>query len=104
MIRKAFKMRVYPNETEEYFKRHNPIWKSLEDTLRKNGVKNYSIFLDEETNILFGYAEIESETAWEAISDTDICRKWWDHMADIMDTNSDNSPVSKDLKEVFHLD
>ena len=31
-------------------------------------------------------------------------RKWWDYMADIMETNPDNSPVSIDLKTVFHLD
>ncbi|RGX98238.1 L-rhamnose mutarotase [Blautia sp. OF03-15BH] len=31
-------------------------------------------------------------------------RKWWDFMADIMETNPDNSPVSIDLQTVFHLD
>ena len=30
--------------------------------------------------------------------------KWWDDMADIMETNEDNSPVSIDLKNVFHFD
>lgn len=33
-----------------------------------------------------------------------INRKWWDFMADIMETNPDNSPVSEDLHLVFHLD
>ena len=28
----------------------------------------------------------------------------WHFMADIMETNPDNSPVSKDLKPLFHLD
>ncbi|MEQ9580829.1 MAG: L-rhamnose mutarotase, partial [Arenibacter sp.] len=68
-----------------------------------HGVHNYSIFLDSDTHILFGYAELESEEKWNAIANTQICKDWWGHMADLMETNADNSPVSKDLKEVFHL-
>lgn len=30
--------------------------------------------------------------------------KWWDYMADLMETNADNSPVCTDLMPVFHLD
>ena len=29
---------------------------------------------------------------------------YWDKMADIMEVNPDNSPVSIPLKEVFHMD
>ena len=36
--------------------------------------------------------------------ETEICKKWWKYMADIMETNSDNSPVTIELKEMFHLD
>ena len=32
------------------------------------------------------------------------CRKWWDFMASVMETNADNSPVSVDLPCAFHLD
>lgn len=103
MIRKAFKMKVYPDKIEEYIKRHNPIWKELQEALKKHGVHNYSIFLDSESHSLFGYAELESEEKWNAIANTQICEDWWAHMADLMETNSDNSPVSVDLKEVFYL-
>ena len=65
---------------------------------------SYSIFLDEESGDLFAYAEIESEERWQQIADTDVCRKWWSYMAPIMPSNSDNSPKSAELKEVFHLD
>lgn len=104
MIRKAFKMKVYPNKTAEYVQRHNPIWEDLKSLLKHHGVHNYSIFLDSETNILFGYAEVESEKKWEEIGSTEICQKWWKSMADIMETNPDQSPKSVDLKEVFHLE
>ena len=103
MIRKAFKMKVYPSSIEKYTQRHNPIWKELEAVLKVHGVHNYSIFYDGETHILFGYAELESEEKWNSIADTQICKDWWVHMADLMETNADNSPVSTDLKEVFHL-
>ena len=42
-----------------------------------------SIFLDAETHTLFAYAEIESEERWEAISRTDVCRRWWASMREL---------------------
>jgi len=103
MIRKAFKMSLYPDKLSEYKKRHNPIWKELESVLKNHGVHNYSIFFDEETFGLFGYVEIESEEKWNAIASTEICKKWWKYMADIMETNADKSPVSKELTDIFYL-
>lgn len=104
MIRKAFVMSVDPDRHEAYRDRHNPIWPELEETLKEHGVHNYSIFLHPDTNQLFGYVEIEDEARWQAIAATGICGKWWAHMRDIMPSNPDNSPVSRDLLEVFHLD
>lgn len=104
MIRKAFKMKIHIDKIREYTKRHNPIWKELYDVLKASGVHNYSIYFDPQTNYLFGYAEIESEQKWSAISNTEICKKWWKYMKEIMETNRDNSPVSVELIEVFHID
>lgn len=104
MIRKAFVMSVNVGCEEEYERRHSPIWPELEQTLKAHGVHNYSIFLHPETRQLFGYAEIEDETRWNAIADTAICKKWWAHMGDVMPSNPDNSPVSTGLKQVFHID
>ena len=104
MIRKAFKMKLYDGMAAEYEKRHNELWSEMKDMIHKHGGKNYSIFLDKETNTLFGYIEIESEELWKSSTDTEINRKWWDFMADIMETNPDNSPVSIDLYPVFYLE
>lgn len=104
MIRKAFVMSVNPDSHTEYERRHRPIWWELQDVLHEYGVSNYSIFLEKETNKLFGYAEIESEEKWQAIAKTDVCRRWWAFMKDVMPSNEDNSPISVELKEVFHLD
>lgn len=102
-IRKAFLLQIQPGAAEEYTRRHNPIWPELEAALRDHGVSNYSIHLNPETNELFGYAEIESEEGWNAIAQTDVCKRWWAHMAEIMVTNPDHSPSSKPLVECFHM-
>lgn len=104
MIRKAFLMAVDPDQHEEYEKRHNPIWPELEEAIRSHGARNYSIFLDKETSQLFAYVEIEDEARWNAIAETEACKKWWKYMKDIMPSNSDNSPKSKELREVFHME
>ena len=104
MIHKSIKMHLYEGMAEEYERRHNLLWPEMKDMIHEYGGHNYSIFLDSETNVLYGYIEIEEEAKWAKSADTAINRKWWDYMADIMDTNPDNSPVSVDLKPVFHLD
>ena len=103
MIRKAFIMSVDPAFHAEYEKRHRPIWPELEATLAEHGVHNYSIHLDRETHTLFAYAEIEDEERWASIAQTEVCQRWWAYMKDIMPANTDGSPVSRDLREVFHL-
>ncbi len=75
----------------------------MKDMIHKYGGKNYSIFLDKETGTLFGYIEIYSEELWARSADTDVCRRWWHFMADIMETNPAESPVSVDLLSIFHL-
>lgn len=103
MIRKAFVMSVHPGSEAEYARRHQPIWEELAAVLRAHGVSNYSIHLHPETRQLFGYAEIEDEARWQAIADTEVCRRWWKHMADLMPSNPDSSPVATSLTEVFYL-
>ena len=100
---KGFKMKLYEGQEAEYEKRHNQLWPEMKDMIHEYGGKNYTIFLDKETLTLFGYIEIEDEERWAKGADTAINRKWWDFMADIMETNPDNSPVSVDLIPVFYL-
>lgn len=104
MIRKAFVMTLKAGQREEYQRRHNPIWPELQAVLSKHGVHNYSIFLERESDSLFAYAEIESEQLWSEIAATEVCRRWWIYMKDLMLTNDDDSPLSVTLEEVFHLD
>jgi len=100
----AFKMKLKPGFKDEYRKRHNEIWPELQLLLKESGVSDYSIFFDEETNILFAVQKLNSETSSQNLGNNYIVKKWWDYMADIMDVNEDNSPVVVNLEKVFHLE
>jgi L-rhamnose mutarotase len=104
VIRRSFVMQVHPDQHAEYARRHNPIWQELADVLTAHGAHNYSIFLHEATSQLFAYVELEDEARWQAIAQTDVCRRWWAHMGAVMETNPDSSPRSTPLVEVFHLE
>jgi len=97
-------MAVHPGQEAEYERRHRPIWSDLEDVLLTHGVVTYSIYLDEATRDLFAYVELEDEAQWAAVSGTEVCRRWWRHMREIMPANADDSPVSRELREVFHIE
>jgi L-rhamnose mutarotase len=104
LIRKAFIMSVNQGMENEYERRHKPIWPELEAALKEHGVSTYSIFIDPITRQLFGYVEVEDEARWEEISRISVCRRWWTHMRELMPSNPDNSPVSRELREVFHIE
>ncbi|HIE0659312.1 MULTISPECIES: L-rhamnose mutarotase [unclassified Providencia] len=104
MIKKAFVMQVAPNAHQEYQRRHDEIWTELVLTLKEHGAHHYSIFLDNNRNLLFAYVEIESQERWDSVAQTEVCQKWWRYMSDIMPSNPDNSPISDELRSVFYLD
>ena len=103
MQRVAFKMKLFKGKEEEYKKRHDEIWSELKDLLKQAGVKDYSIFLDGETNSLFGYLIIDGVNKLDELANKPVMQKWWAYMKDIMETNNDDSPVVVPLKEVFCL-
>jgi L-rhamnose mutarotase len=104
MQRVAFKMKMTPGMKAEYKRRHNEIWPGIAELIKKSGISDYSIFLDEETNILFGIQKVEGNVGSQDLGFNEIQKQWWDYMSDIMDVNPDNSPVTVYLEEVFHMD
>ena len=99
----AFKMKLKPGMKAEYEKRHAEIWPELVQLLKENGIADYTIFLDEETNTLFAVQQLTGGSSQDLGSE-EVVQRWWAYMADIMDTNPDNSPISTALQPVFHLD
>ena len=104
MTRVAFTMKLKPGMKDEYKKRHDEIWPELLVLLRDSGVSDYSIFLDETTDTLFACQKVSGEGGSQDLGALPIVQKWWAYMADIMETNPDNSPVTHFIDEVFRLD
>ena len=103
MPRVAFKMKLFPGNEAEYKKRHDEIWPELQGLLKEAGISDYSIFLDESTNSLFGVLNITDPKNLDNLPQQEVMQRWWSYMADIMEANDDKSPVSVPLKEVFYL-
>ncbi|MCL4116513.1 UNVERIFIED_CONTAM: hypothetical protein GTU68_031707 [Idotea baltica] len=103
MQRLAFKMKLNAGQKEAYTKRHNELWPELKKLLKDNGVSEYSIFFDEETHTLFAFQKVSGDGGSQDLANNNIVKKWWNFMADIMEVNPDNSPVSIPLEEVFYM-
>ena len=100
----AFKMKLKPGCVEEYKRRHDEIWPELKKLLGSAGIYDYSIFIDEDTDILFAVQKVSGDSGSQDLGTNPVVQKWWQYMADIMETNPDNSPVSTPLREVFYLE
>ena len=100
----GFKMKLNPGQVEEYKKRHAGLWPELHKLLKDSGVSEYSIFFDEETNILFAFQKQSGEQGSQDLGSEPAVQKWWKYMSDIMETNPDNSPVTTMLPEVFFME
>ncbi len=104
MQRYASKMFLNPGQRDEYKKRHDAIWPELSALLQQAGVRNYSIFLDEETNVLFAYLERPENHTMDGLPHDPVMRRWWDYMKDLMATDATGAPITQPIGEVFHLD
>jgi L-rhamnose mutarotase len=104
MQRLAFKMKLHKGQEAEYKRRHDALWPELKMVLKQTGISDYSIFLDEETNELFGVLKVKDSVKMNDLPDHPVMKRWWAYMKDIMDSHPDHSPVSVPLKEVFYLE
>jgi L-rhamnose mutarotase len=104
MQRRAFIMKLKPGFEAEYLKRHNEIWPELSALLKAAGIRDYSIFLDRSSGTLFAMQKLTDKNTDDDLPHHPIMKRWWAYMADIMETNPDNSPVTLTLDEVFHTD
>jgi L-rhamnose mutarotase len=100
---RAFRMQLNPGLKDEYKRRHDELWPELRDLLKQSGIREYRIFLDEETHALFGILECPNTFDGKKLAQEPVMRKWWDYMADIMQTHSTNEPVAIPLSSVFYL-
>lgn len=100
----AFVMTLKPGFEVEYKKRHDALWPELATELKKAGISDYSIYLHPQSLKLFAVLKRTDNHTMNDLPATAAVRKWWAYMADIMDTNPDNSPVVEPLEQVFHFE
>jgi L-rhamnose mutarotase len=103
MKTKAFRMKLKPGAVDEYRRRHDALWPDLADALRDAGIYDYSIFLDEETLHLFAVLKLRDNDTSAALPGLPVMRRWWDYMADLMDTDDTKRPLEWPLAPMFHL-
>ncbi len=104
MPRFAFRMKLHAGQEAEYERRHAEIWPELVAELQRAGVSDYTIWLDQSTGYLFALMHLDANHTVDDLPNNPIVKKWWAFMADLMDTNADNSPVVVELAPVFHMD
>jgi L-rhamnose mutarotase len=100
----AFTMQLLPGHAAEYKRRHDEIWPDLRALLSDSGVCDYSIFLDEESNVLFAVLRRHDGHRMDELPQSELMQRWWRYMADIMVVQSDRAPVQRALLPVFHMD
>lgn len=100
----AFRMFLLPGREAEYQRRHDELWPELAALLRRGGIADYSIYLDRATGTLFAVQRRAADFDARALSRDPVMQAWWRHMAPLMRTNEDGSPVVEPLPCVFHLD
>ena len=101
MIRQAWVMRLKPGNEAAYKEKHDQIWPELVALMRRDGIRNYSIY--RHGLLLFAYLEREAPAEPGPPTDPVIWR-WWEMMAPLMETNPDFSPVMEPVEEMFHVD
>ena len=99
----AFRMQLKPGCAAEYERRHNEIWPDLRQLLVDSGIRDYSIFLDDETLALFAVMHVRPDSDRKALAGQPLMGSWWNYMANLMEVRSDNRPIEWPLRRVFHL-
>lgn len=99
----AFRMNLNPGQAAEYERRHDEIFPDLVVALKEAGISDYTIWLDPETHHLFGILTRADDHTLDRLPETEVMKRWWAHMRDVMETHPDNVPVQVPLKRVFFL-
>ena len=81
MERMGMVIGIKPEKIADYKKLHAECWPEILQGLSDANIKNYSIFLREPENLLFGYWEYHGsdfEAGMKSISDQEVTHRWWD--------------------------
>ena len=109
MQRMGMVIGLKPEKIAEYKRLHAAVWPEILDMISKCNIRNYSIFLREPENLLFGYWEyhgddFEADAAKMAADPK--TQEWWDVCMPCqqpLDTRKDGEWWAM-MEEVFHHD
>ncbi|MBN8184350.1 MULTISPECIES: L-rhamnose mutarotase [Stappiaceae] len=109
MQRMGMVIGLEPEKVAEYKRLHAAVWPEILDMISKCNIRNYSIFLKEPENLLFGYWEYHG-TDFEAdaakMAADPKTQEWWDVCMPCqkpLDTRKDGEWWAM-MEEVFHHD
>ncbi|SLN46913.1 L-rhamnose mutarotase [Pseudoruegeria aquimaris] len=109
MQRMGMMIGVAPEKVEEYKRLHADVWPGVLAMISACNIRNYSIFLKEPENILFGYWEYHgSDFAADAakMAADPETQRWWDVCMPCqvpLDTRKEGEWWAM-MDEVFHLE
>ena len=99
----VFEMKLNAGKIAEYKIRHDKIWPEIVLLLNTSNIKDYTIYLNQDTGTIFSIIKISEELGIEMLGNHPIIQKWWILMKDIIQCHPNHSPFSLPLKEVFYL-
>lgn len=109
MQRMGMVIGLKPEKIAEYKRLHAAVWPEILDMISKCNIRNYSIFLKEPENLLFGYWEYHgTDFAADAakMAADPKTQEWWDvcmPCQEPFDTRADGEWWAM-MEEVFHHD
>jgi L-rhamnose mutarotase len=109
MVRMGMMINIKPEMIEEYKRLHADAWPAVLKQIRASNIRNYTIFLREPENLLFGcweYHGTDFEADMAAMAADPETREWWTH------TDPCQTPLASRkgdeqwsmMEEVFHTD
>ncbi|MEO0978913.1 MAG: L-rhamnose mutarotase [Pseudomonadota bacterium] len=109
MQRMGMMIGLEPDKVAEYKRLHADVWPGVLRMISDCNIRNYSIYLKEPENILFGYWEYHGEDfaadAAKMAADPET-QRWWDVCMPCqvpLDSRKDGEWWAM-MEEVFHLD
>ena len=109
MQRMGMCLALKPEKVEEYKRLHTAVWPDVLAQISASNIRNYSIFLKEPENLLFGYWEYHgtdfaADTA--AMAADKVTQDWWAVCMPMQVPFETRGPDEwwAMMEEVFHLD
>jgi L-rhamnose mutarotase len=109
MKRMGMMIGIKPNMIDEYKRLHAAAWPAVLNQIRNSNIRNYTIFLREPENVLFGcweYHGTDFAADMAAMAQDPETQAWWKH------TDPCQTPLASRaageqwamMEEVFHTD